>query len=220
MADREPPARQSNLSGRTQRLLRGVIAAGVAIGFVHLLGSRWDEVDRARLALYAVLLLGYSIGERLAWRGRRDLGSREHTWLRWALLAVWLLVMLGGPLEHALDPHHGFAATVTGVILALAGAGVRLWSMATLGAFFSPHIETWSDQVLVQHGPYRRVRHPSYLGAMLYGLGMPLVLGTRVAFGLALVLVALLVRRLIWEERVLAYASGHPILSHAARSRR
>lgn len=64
---------------------------------------------------------------------------------------------------------------VIGALLALAGIAVRWYSILTLGRFFSMRVETSADQQVVQSGPYRFVRHPSYTGGLLTILGVLLM---------------------------------------------
>jgi protein-S-isoprenylcysteine O-methyltransferase Ste14 len=63
-----------------------------------------------------------------------------------------------------------------GVGLMLLGAALRWYSIATLGRFFTFDITVQGGQRLVEAGPYRYVRHPSYTGALLSLLGFGLAL--------------------------------------------
>ncbi len=50
--------------------------------------------------------------------------------------------------------------------------------MRTLAQFYSRTLRTSQDQVVVQHGPYRFVRHPGYLGSVLIWAGFALTSGS------------------------------------------
>jgi protein-S-isoprenylcysteine O-methyltransferase Ste14 len=53
---------------------------------------------------------------------------------------------------------------------AAAGAGsvgLLAWSHAALGREFSPFLQTWKTQAMVESGPYRFVRHPMYASYFL-----------------------------------------------------
>jgi protein-S-isoprenylcysteine O-methyltransferase Ste14 len=65
-------------------------------------------------------------------------------------------------------------------------------------------IEVKAGQRVVATGPYRRVRHPMYAGALLLLLATPPALGSYVALPLVLALAAVLVARIRDEERLLA----------------
>ncbi len=68
------------------------------------------------------------------------------------------------------DRHH-LPAVLAGLALMVTGIGLRIWSIQALGASFTPTVQIRQEQHLVQSGPYRLVRHPSYLGAFLALLG-------------------------------------------------
>ncbi len=71
----------------------------------------------------------------------------------------------------------GFA-NGTGVVLCMAGLRLRYWSRRTLGRFFTIGVVKQEGHVVVRQGPYRFVRHPAYLGFMLFYTGLPLVVGS------------------------------------------
>jgi protein-S-isoprenylcysteine O-methyltransferase Ste14 len=96
------------------------------------------------------------------------------------------------------------ARNLFGLAVQLAGAGIGVWAVATMrpgNMKITPDVK--QDARLVQHGPYRWVRHPMYLGLLLVTL--PLVVTAfsiwRLAFWLIL-LVDLLVK-LHYEEGLL-----------------
>jgi protein-S-isoprenylcysteine O-methyltransferase Ste14 len=64
-----------------------------------------------------------------------------------------------------------------GICLMLLGVALRWYSVAVLGKYFTFDVAIHSGQVLVEAGPYRYIRHPSYSGALLSLLGFGLSLG-------------------------------------------
>jgi protein-S-isoprenylcysteine O-methyltransferase Ste14 len=58
-------------------------------------------------------------------------------------------------------------ADILAAILAIVGIEFRAWSMRTLGRFFTFQLGVSNGQHIVQTGPYRFVRHPSYTGIVL-----------------------------------------------------
>ena len=61
-----------------------------------------------------------------------------------------------------------FDALSWGALLAMgAGLALRTWAIATLGEWFTLRVGVQPAQPLVQRGPYRVIRHPSYAGALL-----------------------------------------------------
>lgn len=70
-------------------------------------------------------------------------------------------------------------------------------------SFAAPVVKLQSNQTVATGGPYRYVRHPMYAGALLYFLGVPLVLGEWRGLVLTPFLVVGLAARAFGEEHVL-----------------
>ena len=96
------------------------------------------------------------------------------------------------------------------------GLLLRWWSFATLGRYFTTVVKVSSDQPIVDRGPYRFVRHPSYTGLLLAFLGGGLMLGNWVATIVSVAIIAsALIFRLLHEERALVQARGSAYLDYA-----
>ena len=61
----------------------------------------------------------------------------------------------------------GAIAFTVGMVILVAGIGLRLWSVLALDRLFSATIRVRPDQAVVTAGPYRLVRHPCYAGSLL-----------------------------------------------------
>lgn len=93
--------------------------------------------------------------------------------------------------------------------IALFGLAFRSWAYITLGKFFTMHLQTKDDQVLIENGPYKFLRHPSYTGAILTYTCIPLFLGSyRSAFVAILLLSFAFYRRINHEEKMLEAQMG------------
>jgi protein-S-isoprenylcysteine O-methyltransferase Ste14 len=102
-----------------------------------------------------------------------------------------------------------------------AGVVLRQWSVALLGRFFTTDVRLHEGQTVVDTGPYRRLRHPSYTGMLLTFLGLGLALGNWAALLALVVLPAIgLVVRIRSEERVLLAGLGEPYRRFAASRKR
>ena len=95
---------------------------------------------------------------------------------------------------------------------------MRLWPVFVLGRRFSGLVAIQPGHELVTDGPYRYVRHPSYLGMMLALAGWALVF--RSAVGLAATALGLLVlaTRIEAEEALLASQFGEPYEEYRRRT--
>jgi protein-S-isoprenylcysteine O-methyltransferase Ste14 len=94
-------------------------------------------------------------------------------------------------------------AVIAGDVLIAIGFGI-VFVVFRENAFASARVEIAKDQRVVSTGPYARVRHPMYAGALLYLLGMPLALGSLWGLPIVVAMTPILVWRLLDEERLLA----------------
>ena len=65
-----------------------------------------------------------------------------------------------------------------GIVMMVSGIILRQWAIAVLGKFFSLTVMVQTDHKVIDKGPYRILRHPSYTGALLTLLGLTLALET------------------------------------------
>jgi len=104
-----------------------------------------------------------------------------------------------------------WAAYAAGLALMAGGLAVRWWSIRTLGRSFTVDVRTRTGQTVIDTGPYRWVRHPSYTGLLLICAGTGLALGNGAALACAILIpLAGLVARIHTEERVLLRELGEP----------
>ncbi|HWA29631.1 MAG TPA: isoprenylcysteine carboxylmethyltransferase family protein [Rhizomicrobium sp.] len=76
---------------------------------------------------------------------------------------------------------------------------LRVWTMASLGPWFTTRIVTLDTAPLVATGPYRFLRHPNYAIVIGEIVSLPLAFGET---AVALVFLALNVAMLAWRIRV------------------
>lgn len=176
------------------------------------------------LVYWAITLLW--IGEFLVFPSRRYGDAEASTRSFWALvLGITLLLVLDAVLHQL---RVGNVPGVAGDVirwsgLALYGAGVLLRYRAgrALGPWFSRHVRTSPDQELVSSGPYRRLRHPLYIGLLLIASGMGLLFANLPGAVATLLGSARLVgHRMAAEERRLEEALGERYLRWKAERRR
>jgi protein-S-isoprenylcysteine O-methyltransferase Ste14 len=107
--------------------------------------------------------------------------------------------------------------------LAIFGAGVALrwYAILVLGRFFTVNVAIARDQPLIEDGPYRWIRHPSYAGALaaFLGLGISLCNWASVA-ALAAPTLAVFVWRMHIEEAALLGAFGKRYEDYIRRTKR
>jgi protein-S-isoprenylcysteine O-methyltransferase len=95
---------------------------------------------------------------------------------------------------------------ITAITIAF-GLILRIWAVATLGRWFTWNVTVQPGQVLLTEGPYRFIRHPSYMGAWLMFVGSCVLLRSYVAALVASILLLLAFLRRIRHEESLMLAT-------------
>jgi protein-S-isoprenylcysteine O-methyltransferase Ste14 len=101
----------------------------------------------------------------------------------------------------------------------LAGIFFRWYSASLLGKYFTFDVAIHSAQTLIEVGPYRYIRHPSYTGALLSLLGFGLALGNWAGLVAGLCCLGFAYAyRIPIEEAVLSSALGEPYRQYLRRT--
>jgi len=108
-----------------------------------------------------------------------------------------------------------------GLCIYVAGFFVRFYSIFYLGRFFTTSVAIASDHRVIDTGPYRLVRHPSYTGIFMLYLGICLCIGNWLTTLVTLIpiFIAFLFRMKV-EEQALADALGQPYRDYMNRTKR
>jgi protein-S-isoprenylcysteine O-methyltransferase Ste14 len=150
---------------------------------------------------------------------RRDRGTKSLISLA-IFVAVFVAVELsarwsGGTMSWPWLPY------CLGAVLVVSGVAIRVWAVLTLGRWFTTVVRVAEDQQVVTDGPYRWVRHPSYLGLLLTLAGLGLMLTDWASLLVAVLLpLATLVWRIRVEERALRDGLGARYAEYAAGRKR
>jgi len=108
-----------------------------------------------------------------------------------------------------------------GIFLIVIGVLVRQWAILVLGRYFTVTVGVQKDQKVVDNGPYRFIRHPSYLGLFLIILGIGLALHSWVGILVLLVLNGLAFGyRIHVEEKALVAELGDDYIQYMKRTKR
>lgn len=113
------------------------------------------------------------------------------------------------------------AVFAVGLLLIWSGIALRVWCFQTLGRYFTFTVMTSPDQRVVDSGPYRLLRHPSYAAILLILAGIGLTYGNWLSLAALVVLpLAGFVNRIRIEESALSATLGNAYTTYASRRRR
>lgn len=136
--------------------------------------------------------------QRALIRGGAVEHGRGHYPLIVALHAAWLASLLVG-VSPATRPN------LVLIALYIALQVVRVWTIASLGPYWTTRVVTVPGAPLVRRGPYRWLRHPNYAVVVAEIALLPLAFGAwRIALAFTLANLAMLAWRIRVEEQAIA----------------
>lgn len=116
---------------------------------------------------------------------------------------------------------HRHVCRLMALALFAGGIALRWWAIVTLGRFFTVDVQIARDHELVERGPFRMVRHPSYTGVLLAFAGFALSMANWAALFVILIpITAAFIRRMDVEEQALSGALGERYLDYMRRTKR
>jgi len=181
---------------------------------------------RPFITAFAVLLTLWCLGEfvLLRWRRAKARAAPEDAvFVQRAKLGLPLVSLLAFA-GWRYVPAARFATDETalvGFLLLALGLALRWWSILLLGRFFTIDVAVADDHRVIDTGPYRVIRHPSYTGIILGAAGFALCSGSYISASVIMIAVVLaLMARIRIEERVLSAQLGDAYRQYMSRTKR
>jgi protein-S-isoprenylcysteine O-methyltransferase Ste14 len=165
-------------------------------------------------------------GDRQLMAERLAIPKGAKPWDR-AIMSIFRLTTLARYILAGLDQRHGWtsgfspAAQGTAIVVCGIGTALFIWALAS-NAFFSQivRIQTELGHSVAEGGPYRYVRHPGYVGMILFELGISCLFASWWALLAGGVGALLMILRTALEDRTLqAELPGYADYSRRVRYR-
>ena len=191
-----------------RRIVRFVVTLTVFATIMVILEGRFDTWLALYLGGWALFVLYAfaSIDDDLA---KERFHPPEPGADRVSLRAI-RLIALSHVVVGALDAGRWHLAPVPAVVRGIALAVMVISALLVVQAmranrFFSPVVRIQKERGhrVIDGGPYRAIRHPGYLGMIVSVLCSGIALGSWLAFALASVYAALILRRVFFEDAFL-----------------
>ena len=177
-----------------------------------------DDRSLRIAVLLSAHLIFLSAGALRILRGQRAhlLVADAPWWIQYYPPLVWLPFVVAYVQPFAIDLDQG--ARLAGLAFAAASAAFAAWAMWSLGRSYGIRMDVFEGHSLKTDGPYALVRHPMYLGIVLFHLGASLALESPLLLAAtALIVAPFTAIRIGAEERVLREAFGERYLRYAER---
>lgn len=189
-------------------LLLGIVVSGVRrIVRTDVLWNSFlfnpDTIVVSIMVLWLFYELQVSIRDKEKEKRVSDYGTREFYGFSQSitvLSALWF-----DPLWTTPSIFH-----LVGFFLLICGISFRFWAIQTLGMYYSHIVRTVDHHKIIDNGPYRYLRHPSYAGMIIALCGICVFYCNVVSMltFLALLLPSIVLRILI-EEKMLLTLDGY-----------
>lgn len=124
---------------------------------------------------------------------------RPREWVAAQIVLLIAVVVVGGGPTFATP----WWSTALGIAMIVAGFALAIAAGRALGVAFTPSPAPNGLGELCTAGPFRRVRHPTYLAVLIAYLGVVIVAGTWGRVALWLVMLAFFNLKARYEERLL-----------------
>ena len=172
-------------------------------------------------AVYVVSEIALSAVKRAQGGARvADRGSLSLIWIVIGI-AVFCAISVSFAFPTAGFGAFSAPARTLGVVLFVMGLFLRWSAIIYLGRFFTVNVAIASDHKLIDAGPYRFIRHPSYTGALMAFLGLGLCIGNGVSLAVLFVPIFLVFQhRMRIEEAVLLQGVGDQYRAYMNRTKR
>jgi protein-S-isoprenylcysteine O-methyltransferase Ste14 len=170
-------------------------------------------------------VLGYWLwSARSAKRAERTEPFGKRAVAYWLPLGVALLLlgpgeMFGHSILRERFLPHTTPVYAIGLVLAMSGAVLAIYSRALLGREWSATVQLKQGHELITRGPYRLVRHPIYSGLLLLFLGHAVMVGDWRGLLAVAIVFASFWRKLVQEEAWLAERFGEDYREYQARTK-
>jgi protein-S-isoprenylcysteine O-methyltransferase Ste14 len=194
-----------------------IAAISIVIMLVILLASAGTIVwinAWVMAGLYLVLTVVYSVAmirknpgllnERGKFMKKGTKTFDKYFYAIWRPLSLAALIIAGFDAVRYGWSRLSLALIILGLTLLVLGFALSLWAMS-VNSHFEAFVRIQEDRghQVCTTGPYKLVRHPGYVGAIMTTVGMPLFLGSWWAFLPSTAIVFLFIFRTAMEDRTL-----------------
>ncbi len=135
-------------------------------------------------------------------------------WLVALGIITWDFVVLQG------TTFHFGIVSITGAILMIIGIALRMQSRYMLGKGFSYSLRVLPEHRLITEGIYKHIRHPAYVGDVLFHFGVALLFSSGWGLLMMFGLIPCFLYRITIEEKMLTENFGEAYRAYIKSSKK
>lgn len=171
-----------------------------ALAFPYLLGHGLTDFQPAIGPMTVILLwsLLAAAEKTVQQEAPLPVQAQDTRWRSVSLYLLWLLLPVS-----VFDARFSAGGLGAGSVLMMMGGGLRLWSLYVLGPLFTWTTGITAHHSVVRHGPYRYLKHPNYIGNILFASGIVVATTSLAAALLWVLFVGSVIQTARHEERYL-----------------
>lgn len=177
-----------------------------------------------RIVLMNILLIGFLLTEILLRKKgeaksleakEADKGSTSIIGFLYSI-SIFLLILFS---IIGLGSFDSIITGFTGLILMIIGLLLRVWSMLTLGNYYSRTLRVVDNQKIIDKGPYSVIRHPGYLSSILIWVGTGLAIENWILITIFTCLFFIIyIYRISAEEKMLVVEFGEQYINYKKKT--
>lgn len=188
-----------------------------------------DHAIRSALRAILWIVIPIAVYYRVRSQATREpLDRSQEGWFILATLRPAALALAVGVTAYLMDPAMMAWSSMpipawlrwTGVVVCATGSALWIWTFVRLGKNLTDTVVTRREHTLVVSGPYRWVRHPFYVAAASFVLGIALMAANWFMLVTGALVVSLLIIRTRTEEEKLLARFGDSYRAYMERTGR
>jgi len=198
----------------------------ISAGHIHI-PRAWFYLVVSFIGMFGGIMLVYKVNpELLNHRGQWEKKKDTKPWDKVLLIAYGITGFYILPVIIGFDirfqwSYLGIYFTIAGIVLFLLGSVFINWAMI-VNTHFETTVRIQNDRghKVITTGPYKMVRHPGYVGSILWAVSTPLIIGSIVGLipaGIASLV--LLIRTLLEDKTLRSELNGYVEYAERVRYR-
>ena len=214
------------MSTRKRRVaIRMLLFLAVFIYIGSIAYQRLPAFDFGIIMSFFAIFFTWSIIETVIYREPQSLVVKDEDQKSYLYLQLSSILVLFVAMFDFLEYHYTRISQlepwiiILGFLLFLINVIIRYQAIIHLGSYYNPRVALYEKHVLIQEGPFRKIRHPFYLSALLSVLSLSCIFNSGAALLLTLLaVIPAIVYRINIEEDFLLEHFGEEYKEYIQQS--